>query len=90
MERVRDVYRHLHDFINLGEPNSVVFPLINMPMKTGRVRFVGKLYKNQTLHNRRHSYEIVVVKYTLENTPDNNATRKHLFTTCGYKDKAAG
>jgi hypothetical protein len=90
MDIVRDVYRHLRHSINLGEPNSVVFPLINMTMKTCRIRFVGKLYKNHTLRNRRHSYEIVVVKYTLENTPDNNATGKHLFMTCGYKDTAAG
>jgi hypothetical protein len=61
-----------------------------MTVKTGRIRFVGKLYKNHTLRNRRHIYEIVVVKYTLENTPDNNAIGKHLFTTCGYKDMAAG
>ena len=68
---------HHHHLVNLGEPNRVVFPLINMMMKTGRIRFVGKLYKNHTLRNRRHSQEIVVVKYRLENTPDNNATGKH-------------
>ena len=32
----------------------------------------SKLYKNHTLYNQRHSQEIVVVKYSLENTPDNN------------------
>ena len=36
---------HHHHLVNLGEPNRVVFPLINMTMKTIRVRFVGKLYK---------------------------------------------
>jgi len=46
-------------------------------MKTCHIRFVGKLYKNHTLRNRRHNQEIVVVKYNLENTPDNNATGKH-------------
>ena len=68
---------HHHHLVNLGEPNRVVFPLINMSMKTGRIRFVGKLYKNDNLRNRRHNQEIVVVKYNLENTPDNNATGKH-------------
>ncbi len=76
MDFVRDVYLHHHHLVNLGEPNRVVFPLINMTMKTVRIRFVGKLYKNHTLRNRRHSQEIVVVKYSLENTPDNNATGK--------------
>ena len=65
MDFVRDVYMHHHHLVNLGEPNIVVFPLINMMMKTGRIRFVGKLYKNHTLRNRRHNQEIVVVKYTL-------------------------
>ena len=60
---------HHHHLVNLGEPNRVVFPLINMTMKTGHIRFVGTLYKNHTLRNRRHSQEIVVVKYSLENTP---------------------
>ena len=77
MDFVRDVYRHHHHLLNLGEPNRVVFPLINMTMKTGCIRFVGKLYKNHTLRNRGHSQEIVVVKYILENTLDNNATGKH-------------
>ena len=66
-----------HHLVNLGEPNRVVFPLINMTMKTVCIRFVGKLYKNHTLRNRRHNQEIVVVKYNLENMPDNNATGKH-------------
>ena len=70
MDFVRDVYKHHHHLINLGEPNRVVFPLINMMMKIVRIRFVGKLYKNHTLRNRRHNQEIVVVKYTLENTPN--------------------
>jgi len=48
-----------------------------MTMKTIRIRFFRKLYKNHTLRNRRQNQEIVVVKYTLENTPGNNATRKH-------------
>ena len=86
---MRDVYMHHHHLVNLGEPNSVVFPLINMMMKTCRIRFVGKLYKNHTLQNRRHNEEIVVVKYSLENTPDNNATGKHLFRTRGNKDTSA-
>ena len=77
MDFMRDVYLHHHHLVNLGEPNRVVFPLINMTMKTGRIRFVGKLYKNHTLRNRRHGQEIVVVKYNLENTPDNNSTGKH-------------
>ena len=72
---------HHHHLVNLGEPNRVVLPLINMMMKTCRIKFVGKLYKNHTLHNRRHSQEIVVVKYSLENTPDNNATKD---TSPGY------
>ena len=76
MDFVRDVYQHYH-LVNLAEPNRVVFPLIKMTMKTICIRFVRKLYKNHTLHNRRYNQEIVVVKYTLENTPDNNATGKH-------------
>ena len=68
---------HHHQLVNLGEPNRVVFSLINMMMKTRRIRFVGKLYKNHTLRNRRHNQEIVVVKYSLENMPDNNAIGKH-------------
>ena len=76
MDFVRDVYMHHHHLVNLGEPNRVVFPLINTMMKTCRIRFVRKLYKNHTLRNRRHDQEIVVVKYSLEKTPDNNATGK--------------
>jgi hypothetical protein len=89
MDFVRDVYQHQHHLLNLGEPNRVVFPLINMTMKIVRIRFVGKLYKNHTLHDWRHSYKIVVRKYVLENTPDNNATGKHFFMTCGYKETIA-
>ena len=43
MDFVRDVYMHHHHLVDLGEPNRVVFPLINMMMKTGRIRFFGKL-----------------------------------------------
>ena len=46
MDFVRDVYLHHHHLVNLGEPNRVVFPLINMTMKTCHIRFVGELYKN--------------------------------------------
>ena len=62
MNFVRDVYRHHHHLLNIGEPNRVVFSLINMTMKIDRIRFVGKLYKNHTLRNRRHNEDIVVVK----------------------------
>ena len=77
MDFVRDVYMHQHHLVNLGEPNRVVFSLINLMMMTGRIIFVGKLSKNHTLRNRRHNQEIVVVKYSLENTPDNSAIGKH-------------
>ena len=82
MDFVRDVYLHHHHLVNLGEPNIVVFPLINMTMKTTHIRFVEKLYKNHTLRNRRHNQEIVVVKYSLENTPEDNTTGKN--TSSGH------
>lgn len=61
-----------------------------MTMKVVHIRFVEKLYKNHNLHNRRHNYEIVMVKYTLKDTPYNNAIGKHLFMTHGDKDTTTG
>ena len=64
-----------------------------MMMKTGRIRFVGKLYKNHTLRNRRHNQEIVVVKYSLENTPttmlQENTSSGHVATRTQKLDSSA-
>src|SRR5215216_2015304 len=77
MDFVRDVYQHHHHLANLGEPNRVVFPLINMTMKTICIRFVEKLYKNHNLRNRTTSRTRLTTMLKENTSSGHVATRTH-------------
>jgi hypothetical protein len=52
----------------------VAFPLINLFVEACHVIFMHNLDKNIMPYKRRSSFEVVVLKYTLDNTLHNNMT----------------
>ena len=56
------------------------------------VIFLRKLAQNSMPHKRRGSFELLVLQYTLENTPDNSEAGIQLFigiSTNGFQDPTA-
>jgi hypothetical protein len=78
--------------VNLLEDNLVALPLINLFVESCHVIFLRKLDKNSMPHKRRSSFELVVLQYTLDNTPDNSVAGIHLdfgISANGFQDPAA-
>ena len=71
MNIIEDVPQQLNP-VNLHEDNLVALPLINLFVEACHVIFLRKLDKNSMPHKRRSSFELLVLQYTLDNTPDNS------------------
>jgi hypothetical protein len=88
MNILEDVRQQLNP-VNLLEDNLVAFPLINLFVEACHVIFMDKLDKNIMPHKRRSSYELVVLQYTLDNTPDNSVAGIHFIfgiSANGFQD----
>ena len=88
MNIIEDVPQHLNP-VNLHEDNLVALPLINLFVEACHVIFLRKLDKNSMPHKRRSSFELLVLQYTLDNTPDNRDARIPLdigISTNGFQD----
>ena len=68
MNIIEDVQQQLNH-VNLHEDNLVALPLINLFVEACHVIFLCKLDKNNMPHKRRSSFELLVLQYTLDNTP---------------------
>ena len=91
MNIIEDVRRQLNP-VNLHEDNLVALPLINLFVEACHVILLRKLDKNSMPHKRRSSFELLVLQYTLDNTPDNSEARIHLLigiTANGFQDPTA-
>ena len=71
MNIIEDVQQQLNP-VNLHEDNLVALPLINLFMEACHAIFLRKLDKNSMPHKRRSSFELLVLRYTLDNTLDNS------------------
>ena len=71
MNIIEDVRQHLNP-VNLHEDNLVALPLINLLVEACHVIFPRNLDKNSMPHKQRSSFELLVLQYTLDNTPDNS------------------
>ena len=78
MNIIEDVPQQLNP-VNLHEDNLVALPLINLFVEACHVIFLRKLDKNSMPHKRRSSFELLVLQYTLDNTPDNSEAGIQLF-----------
>ena len=78
MNIIEDVPQQLNP-VNLHEDNLVALPLINLFVEACHVIFLRKLDKNSMPHKRRSSFELLVLQYTLNNTPDNSEAGIQLF-----------
>ena len=91
MDIIENVPRQLNP-ANLHEDNLVALPLINLFVEACHIIFLRKLDKNSMAHKRRNSFELLVLQYTLDNTPDNNEAGIQLFfgiTVNGFQDPTA-
>ena len=91
MNIIEDVRQQLNH-VNRHEENLVALPLINLFVEACHVIFLRKLDKNSMPHKRRSSFELLVLQYTLDNTPNNNEAGIQLFigiTANGLQDPAA-
>jgi hypothetical protein len=90
MNIIEDVRQQLNP-VNLHADNLVALPLINLFVEA-HVIFLRKLDKNIMPHKRRSSFELLVLQYTLDNTPDNSEAGIQLFigiTANGFQDPIA-
>ena len=71
MNIIEDVSQQLNP-VNLHEDNLVALPLINLFGEACHIIFLRKLDKNSMPHKRRSSFELLVLQYTRDDTPDNN------------------
>ena len=86
-----DVLQQLNP-VNLHEDNLVALALINLFVEACHVIFLRKLDKNSMPHKWRSSFELLVIQYTLDNTPDNSEAGIHLFigiTANGFQEPTA-
>ena len=91
MNIIEDVPQLLNP-VNLHEDNLVALPLINLFVEACHIIFLRKLDKNSMPHNRRSIFELRVLQYTLDNTPDNSEAGIQLFigiTANGFQDPTA-
>ena len=91
MNIIEDVRQQLNP-VNLHEENLVALPLINLFVEACHVIFLPKLDKNSMPHKKRSSFELLVLQYTLDNTPDNSEATIHLdigINANGFQDPIA-
>ena len=91
MNIIEDIRQQLNP-VNLHEDNLVALPLINLFVEACHVIFLRKLHKNRMPHKRRSSFELLVLQYTLDNTPDNSEAGIQLFigiSANGFQDPTA-
>ena len=91
MNIIEDVPQQLNP-VNLHEDNLVALPLINLFVEACHIIFLRKLDKNSMPHKQRSSFELLVLQYTLDNTPNNSEDGIQLFigiTTNGFQDPIA-
>ena len=91
MNIIEDVPQQLNP-VNLHEDNLVALPLINLFVEASHIIFLRKLDKNSMPHKRMSSFELLVLQYTLDNTPDNSEAGIQLFigiTANGIQDPIA-
>ena len=91
MNIFEDVRQQLNP-VNLHEDNLVALPLINLFVDACHVIFLCKIDKNSMPHKQRSSFELLVLQYTLENTPDKSEARIQLnigVSANGFQDPTA-
>ena len=91
MNIIEDVRQQLNH-VYLLEDNLVALPLINLFVEACHIIFMRKLDKNNMPHKQKSSFELLVLQYTLDNTPDNSEAGIQLFigtTANGFQDPIA-